>query len=136
MQLTKHFHLSEFITSETATRLGIDNDPTFKQCLNIMRMALFMEKVRLVLHNSPIVVTSGFRVFPLNVAIGGVSNSSHLNGLAADFYTKANLSLRECFDIIKESYLNFDQLILYDTFIHIGIGDKMRRQCLDFRKKK
>ncbi|MDD6787619.1 MAG: hypothetical protein PUD83_06055 [Bacteroidales bacterium] len=25
MQLTDHFHLSEFVRSETATRLGIDN---------------------------------------------------------------------------------------------------------------
>ena len=134
MQLTKHFSLLEFLKSETAINLGIENIPTFGDCLRLMQLSLFMEDVRLELNNSPIIITSGFRNFALNKAVGGSSNSDHMRGLACDFISKSNLTPPQCFEKIKKSYLNFDQMILYNSFIHIGLGPQMRRQCLDFRK--
>ena len=134
MQLSKHFHLLEFLKSETAINLGIVNIPTFGDCLRLTQLSLFMEDVRLELNNSPIIITSGFRNFALNKAVGGSSNSDHMRGLACDFISKSNLTPLQCFEKIKKSYLNFDQMILYNSFIHIGLGPQMRRQCLDFRK--
>lgn len=93
-----------------------------------------MEDVRLELNNSAIIITSGFRNFALNKAVGGSSNSDHMRGLACDFISKSGLTPSQCFEKIKKSYLNFDQMILYNSFIHIGLGPQMRRQCLDFRK--
>ena len=64
----------------------------------------------------PIVVNSGFRCSIHNTAVGGVYNSQHVSGQAADVRCEDNKKLAK---VIVENG-RFDQLILYPTFIHVS----------------
>ena len=106
MKRIKYFSLAEFINSATAKRLSIDNTPTFEIVDNLNRLADYLDGIREKLGKS-ILVSSGYRCPVLNKAVGGVANSQHLKGLAADLV---------CADMAKlESVLRetggFDQLI-------------------------
>ena len=83
MQLTEHFSLEELIASEVAARKDIDNTPTVEIIANLRILAFGLERVRAVL-DKPIHVTSGYRCPALNAAIGGATDSMHMQGLAAD----------------------------------------------------
>lgn len=76
----------------------------------------------------PIIVNSGYRCERHNKAVGGVANSQHLRGEAADIRCADNKRLAK---IIVEAG-RFDQLIIYPTFIHVSfkrLGSN-RRQIL------
>lgn len=64
----------------------------------------------------PIIVNSGYRCPIHNAAVGGVANSQHLRGEAADLHCYDNRRLAR---IIVELG-KFDQVILYPTFVHIS----------------
>ena len=64
----------------------------------------------------PIVVNSGFRCPIHNTAVGGVYNSQHVSGQAADVHCEDNRKLAK---VIVENG-RFDQLILYPTFVHVS----------------
>lgn len=64
----------------------------------------------------PITVNSGFRCQIHNRNVGGVANSQHLRGEAADICCKENKKLEE----ILTKMGNYDQLIIYPTFIHVS----------------
>ena len=64
----------------------------------------------------PIVVNSGYRCERHNKDVGGVRNSQHLRGEAADV-TCADLPRLKAL-IIENG--KFDQLITYPTFLHVS----------------
>ena len=64
----------------------------------------------------PIVVNSGYRCEKHNKAVGGVKNSQHLKGEAADIHCQDNERLKQL--IIENG--KFDQLITYPTFLHVS----------------
>ena len=64
----------------------------------------------------PIIVNSGYRCPIHNAAVGGVANSQHLRGEAADLHCYDDRRLAR---IIVE-HGKFDQVILYPTFVHIS----------------
>ena len=64
----------------------------------------------------PIIVNSGYRCVRYNRDVGGVANSQHLRGEAADIRCADNKRLAK---IIVENG-RFDQLIIYPTFIHVS----------------
>ena len=64
----------------------------------------------------PITVNSGYRCPAHNKAVGGVKNSQHLKGEAADITCADTKRLAE----IIEQLGNFDQLIVYPTFLHVS----------------
>ena len=72
----------------------------------------------------PIKVNSGYRCPLKNKAVGGVENSQHLKGEAADITPLATGSQsREA--LMKLAHIlvhngNYDQIILYPTFIHVS----------------
>lgn len=106
MKKIKYFSLSEFINSSTARRLGIDNSPTFEVVENLNRLAEYLDGIREKL-GKPIHINSGYRSPVLNRAVGGVGNSQHLKGLAADIVCADMESLLK---ILRETG-GFDQLI-------------------------
>ena len=95
MNLTPHFTLEELIHSDTAKAKGIDNKPTRTEIANLMRLAQTLEEVRNVLGGKTIIISSGYRGEELNKAVGGVNDSAHRHGLAADFICPAWLSVRD-----------------------------------------
>ena len=63
----------------------------------------------------PITVNSGFRCCIHNSRVGGVANSQHMKGEAADVCCFNNKKLGK---IIEQGV--FDQLIYYPTFLHVS----------------
>ena len=106
MKKIKYFKLSEFINSATAKRLNIDNTPTFEIVDNLNRLADYLDSIRGKL-GKPILVSSGYRCPVLNKAVGGVANSQHQKGLAADLVCADMESLEK---VLREAG-GFDQLI-------------------------
>ena len=82
-KLTEHFALEEFTNSTTALALGIENTPTATHMKNLQKLAEGMEEVR-ALFNKVIEITSGYRNPQINKAVGGVKNSAHALGWAAE----------------------------------------------------
>ena len=64
----------------------------------------------------PIVVNSGYCCEKHNKDVGGVRNSQHLKGEAADIHCEDNEKLKQL--IIENG--KFDQLITYPTFLHVS----------------
>ena len=64
----------------------------------------------------PIVVNSGYRCLKHNTEVGGVKNSQHLVGQAADVTGSDLPRLKQL--IIANG--RFDQLIDYGTFLHVS----------------
>ena len=83
--LTPHFTLDEFTASQTAARMGLPNMPSGQEMANLQRTAETMEKVRTILGDKPVLISSGYRSPAVNAAVGGASNSAHMSGLAVDF---------------------------------------------------
>ena len=121
MKLSKYFELEEFLVSESAARLGIDNRPGPGIHLRLERLAETMDEVRELLGH-PVIITSGYRSEALNRAVGGVEYSDHIKGLAADFIcpkfgTPAMVARR-----IQDSPIQFRQLINeFNKWTHISI---------------
>ena len=80
----KYFSLSELTHSDTAVSVRIDNTPT------AAAVPLMVELIDRVLDpirehwGLPIRVTSGYRCPELNEEVGGVEDSWHMDGCAAD----------------------------------------------------
>lgn len=83
MQLTQHFTLAELTKSSTAARLGLDNTPPPEVLPALTRTAEMLERIRSSL-GVPVTVTSGYRAWAVNKAVGGVTTSDHAQGRAAD----------------------------------------------------
>ena len=140
VQLTKHFTLEELCASATAKARGIQNKPNAQQIISLVYLAAYvLEPLREAMHE-PIPISSGFRCEQLNRAVGGVSNSQHMKGQAADLCIGGDLKKgRKWFDYIK-THLNFDQLIwehsksgtywVHVSFVHPDFG-RNRRQAID-----
>lgn len=96
-----YFTLQEFIKSTTAARLKIDNTPTNEILRNLQfGVSMVLDPLRRI-HLKPIIITSGFRCEKLNKAVGGVPNSWHAKGNAADIHIKDENEAREIFEILK-----------------------------------
>ena len=130
----KWFTLKEFVKSNAAARMGVDNNPSEDVKKNI---ELLVEKILDPLREKfgkPIIVTSGYRCKELNKAVGGAAKSQHMSGEAADIRTveDSKRANKELFNLIIELGLPFDQLINehdYD-WVHVSYGKRNRRMIL------
>ena len=106
-----HFTIEEMFASDTAKRLGIDNKPSVQQMINLVYLCSYVLEPLRVAMKEPIKIGSGFRCERLNKAVGGVYNSQHLKGQAADLCIDGDIQKgRKWFEYIKKN-LPFDQLI-------------------------
>ena len=129
MQLSEHFSLLEFTVSTAAISMGVENTPLPQHMENLKHLATCMEDVR-SLFNRRIEITSGYRNPQVNAAVGGVPNSAHALGHAADFHVDGFKDL-DAAKTIRDSALNFDQLIIEkNRCVHISFHPDMRRQVL------
>lgn len=85
-------------------------------------------------------ITSGYRCYSVNRAAGGVPNSQHTKGQAVDVWYLAmdrdiELSVRAVYDWVVDN-LVFDQMIIYDTFIHISYTSRRRNRMQVLRYAK
>ena len=124
MLTSKYFTLDELQFSPTARMKGIDNRVPVDYIFNIQDLVgnvLDPARERL---GKPIYVNSGYRCDAVNEAVGGVAASQHREGKAADLRSD---DPRELFKLIRD-YLDFDQLILYPTFVHVSFNKHNNRR--------
>jgi len=130
MQLSPHFTLAELTVSQSAARLGIDNNPPANVIKNLQRTALGLEGVRMLL-GAPVLVSSGYRSPALNKAVGGSKNSQHMTGQAVDFICPGFGSPAQIVKTLVNSGMAYDQVIIeFDRWVHLSFADKPRRQAL------
>lgn len=121
--MIEYFTLKEFIKSNTAKAHNIDNTPTFEIVANLHRLSEFILTPTRCKYGKPIIVTSGYRCTELNTLVGGVKNSQHLYGCAADLVCA---DMRTLFNLLRTNQY-VDQL-LYEsngksTWIHVSIAN-------------
>lgn len=95
------FTLEELTKSSTAKRLKIDNTPNTEILKNLQYgVDRVLDPLRRIIQK-PIIITSGYRCEKLNKAVGGVANSWHQQGNAADIHIADEENAREIFEILK-----------------------------------
>lgn len=133
--LSKNFGLDEFVKSNKAKQMGIDNTPGPMQIANLSALVQNVLQPLRDAMGFPVIVTSGYRSPALNQAIGGAANSQHMNGEAADIVGQDKAKM---FNYIKDN-LPFDQLIweagnsVQPDWIHVSyraVGN--RKQILQY----
>ena len=144
-KVTMHFTIEEMYASDTARRLGINNKPSTQQMINLVYLAAYvLEPLRKAM-GEPIKIGSGYRCQQLNRAVGGVANSQHMKGQAADLCIDGDIQKgRKWFEYIRKN-LPFDQLIwehnakgsywVHVSFVYPDFG-KNRKQVIDGLLKK
>ena len=122
----KYFCIEELISSATALREGIDNRPS-KCAYHLLHVLVdqLLDPIREA-WGEPIVVSSGYRCKQLNALVGGVKNSHHILGCAADIIAGNRADHRKLFKMIQkmqqEGRIKFTQLIWEGNgrWIHIS----------------
>lgn len=125
MKLSEHFHLSEFMVSDTAARRGIDM--TVPREL-VPRLVLLCENVLEPVRRhfgKPVVISSGYRPPKLNKIIGGSATSQHSLAEAADFEVPGVSNIVVAQWVARNC--RFDQLIL--EFITQGVANSGWVHC-------
>ena len=110
MKLSKNFSLAELTKSQTAERMGLDNNPNEDETENLR---LLCERVLQPVRDhfdDVVTISSGYRNEIFSQKIGSSSKSHHCKGMAADFEI-FGVDNNKVSDWIKEN-LMFDQLIL------------------------
>ena len=144
-QVTMHFTVDELCASATAKAKGINNKPDIQQTINLVYLAAYVLEPLRIAMGEPIKISSGFRCQALNKAVGGVANSQHCKGQAADLCIDGDLEKgKRWFNYISQ-HLPFDQLIwehdrkgvywVHVSYIYPDLG-KNRRQVIDNLLKK
>ena len=141
--ISKHVNIKEGVYSITATRLGIDNEPTREHLDNMIEVAdEIFEPLRSWV-GGPIKINSFYRCPELNKAIGGSDKSQHCKGQAVDIDdTYGRATNKEMFNFIKEN-LDFDQMIWEfgdddnPNWVHVSYVSptENRKRCLKAYKK-
>jgi hypothetical protein len=122
-----HFTINELCHSSVADSLDIPNRPDEEQTANLHAL---IDEVLDPLRNAygrPIRVNSGFRSPALNHAVGGVRNSDHLRGCAADITVGSPAQNRTLFDLAQFLRLPYDQLIDEQNATWIHISHRLER---------
>ena len=129
-RISKDFKFSEFTKSDTATRLHINNAITSWEVRDNIKA--LVDDVLQPLRDAwggPLFINSGYRCLELNKAVGGVPTSQHVLGEGADVGCTDPYALAK---LVKKTRLDFDQMILYPSFVHLSYKreGKNRNQIL------
>ena len=150
-RFSEHFVLSEFLRSATAEAYQIPNIPLkchIERLRNLTVRCLEPTRQRF---NLPLRVTSGYRCPLLNKLVGGVPNSQHMEGFAADIQvprqhwpfsiTSEQQMARVLFAWMRDSLPDYDQLIIehhgQTWWVHVSCHidlTKNRREALEIEK--
>jgi hypothetical protein len=118
----RYFKLIEFTASATSRELDIDNTPSKEAIENIEALVSKVLDPLREAFGKPVYVKSGYRSVDLNMAVGGVKNSQHLKGEAADITANSREDNQWLFEYIRDN-LPFDQLIdEYNySWVHVSV---------------
>ena len=139
IRLSRNFVLSEFTRSVTAAKLGIPNTPTPEDIARLKQLCVSTLQPIRDAWGSGLKVTSGFRGFRLNKAVGGSDTGVHPLGWAADI-VPANGRIKEFKAfvkfLLKKGHIPFDQCIDEkkgkSEWVHIGFANRKGLQRKQF----
>jgi putative chitinase len=131
MNLSPHFSLEELTHTDHRT---LDNTPNDAELANLVRLAEFLELVKVALGGKPIMVNSAFRSKAVNDAVGSKDTSQHRVGCAADIRVPG-MTPDAVVRALIAANIPFDQIIReFDSWTHISVPNstalKPRRQAL------
>lgn len=114
-QISKHFKVKEFAQKDfRCDKVIVDTE-----------LIDVLEDIR-AHFNKPVIVTSGYRTPEYNAKIGGVKNSQHTKGTAADIKV-SDTPARRVQKYLKDKYPNKYGIGSYLTFTHIDVRAKKAR---------
>lgn len=143
-RISQNFTLEEFTASATAKAKGIANNPGQTDVVNICGLVHNILQPLRKWWGKEVKIGSGFRSLKLNNAVGGVKNSQHMKGEAADLCIDGDIQKgKQWFNWIK-THCDFDQLIWEKNpktgnyWVHVSYrcDGKNRRQVIDNLLKK
>lgn len=120
VKVANNFTVSEF-ASKDGSRVVIINP----------KLAEYLQKAR-DHFGKPMIITSGYRTTSHNIKVGGVSNSQHVFGNAADVYIPG-VSVKDLYNYFCEIAGNGCGIGIYDTFVHFDVRQVKSR--FDYRTK-
>ena len=129
----RYFRVKEFIHSDTAERLGIDNTPNELIMANLSIIAnSILLKTRMSM-GVPFRRTSGYRCPKRNKAVGCVANSYQLQGKACDLVCCDKHHLQEAAKLIVKQPL-CDLVLLENAksshpWLHVQWSFTPRHKC-------
>lgn len=132
IHLSEHFTLYEMTRSGTAIEHDLNNMPNLQQEQAMRNLAInVLEPLRRQF--GPIVISCGFRSGKVNKLVGGVHNSQHLRGEAADIVMGDLERGLRIYEFIRHR-LDFDQLIMepigadHPRWIHVSYTTRRRNR--------
>lgn len=125
--ISNNFSWSEFEHTEheaELARMGKRNViPSFEVRDAVLALVRKVLQPLRDVYQKPMRVNSGYRCKELNEIVGGVPSSQHRLGEAADIHTGSPLETFRLAHLAKstpEIWAEIDQLVCYDTFVHIS----------------
>lgn len=98
----RYFTIADLCNSDTADRLGIINRLPKEYLPNVQGLIDRVLDPLREWYGKPIYVNSGYRCPELNKAVGGVGNSFHVFGCAADIDARSYEENKKLFGYIRE----------------------------------
>lgn len=129
-KIQSHFELLEFFV-HCSPKEKFNGYTTPEVIENIFALSHILQSIRNDL-GTPIVITSGYRGDEHNKLVGGVRTSQHLNGSACDFVCPGVSNYRKLSERIDD-LVQFDQMIVYDNFIHISYNREYNRNQIIYK---
>ena len=111
IRISKNFTLEEFTASTTAKAKGITNVPSTQQMANLCALVHHVLQPLRDAMGHEVKIGSGYRCPRLNQAVGGVSDSQHPNGEAADLCIDGDKTKGRKWFTWIQTHCDFDQLI-------------------------
>ena len=113
MKLSKNFTLEEMVAT---SHRKLQDIPTLAVIQNLQKLCVLVLQPLRDTIGAPVYINSGYRSKRLNARVGGVPNSRHLQGRAADIH---------CDNDILRQNPNVDKVLLerkgHSTWVHVQL---------------
>lgn len=122
-----YFTIKEMINSNMAKSYQIDNEPKEEYIKENLKKIMYILDLTRVYIGKPIHINSGYRCKKLNEIVGGVINSMHTKGLAADFRTEFSSDIETMYNYlnIRREKFQITELIKHKQFIHMAVSQSL-----------
>ena len=118
-KLSRNFTLEEMVAT---SHRGLQDIPTLGVVQNLQKLCVLVLQPLRDAIGRPVYINSGYRSKRLNARVGGVANSRHLQGKAADIHCDNFDYAKVLFDILKQNP-NVDKVLIerkgHATWVHV-----------------
>ena len=108
MKLSKNFTLAEMVAT---SHRKLQDTPTLEVIQNLQKLCVLVLQPLRDKVGAPVYINSGYRSKRLNAKVGGVPNSRHLLGKAADIHCDNLAYAKVIFDILIQNP-NVDKVLI------------------------